>query len=77
MNEQMEQQDEEMEIETSKVDVDDFISSISGAEVDEKPSIDDSEDHIMSDISGTRYFIVFTKFNEGIIRKFLSGFQAY
>ncbi|VDK86692.1 unnamed protein product [Litomosoides sigmodontis] len=49
VNEQMEQQDEEMEMETSKVDVDDFIS---GAEVDEKPSIGDSEDHIMSDISG-------------------------
>ncbi|CAG9534647.1 unnamed protein product [Cercopithifilaria johnstoni] len=49
LNEQMEQQDEEMEMEASKVDVDDFIG---GAEVDEKPSIDDSEDHIMSDISG-------------------------
>ncbi|KAL3990384.1 hypothetical protein ACH3XW_31540 [Acanthocheilonema viteae] len=49
LNEQMEQQDEEMEMEASKVDVDDFIS---GAEMDEKPSIADSEDHNMSDISG-------------------------
>ncbi|VDO71442.1 unnamed protein product [Onchocerca flexuosa] len=50
MNEQMEQQDEEMK--ASKVEVDDFIS---GAEVDEKPSIADSEDHNMSDISGIAF----------------------
>ncbi|VDN04929.1 unnamed protein product [Thelazia callipaeda] len=48
IGEQMEQVDEESEI--SKVEVDDCTSS---GEVDEKPSIGgDSEDHIMSDISG-------------------------
>ncbi|KAK6113481.1 hypothetical protein QQG55_51800 [Brugia pahangi] len=47
LNEQMEQQDDEME--TSKVEVDDYIS---GAEVDEKTGITDSDDHMMSDISG-------------------------
>lgn len=52
----MEQQDEEMEM--SKVEVDDFIS---GAEIDEKPSITDSEDHIMSDISGTPCILLFSE----------------
>lgn len=53
LNEQMEQQDEEVEMEASKVGVDDFVSS---AEVDEKPSIADSEDHLMSDISGMLFY---------------------
>lgn len=54
LDDRMEQQDDD-EMETSKVEVDDFIST---ADVDEKRGITDSEDHVMSDVSGTLIYLI-------------------